>query len=99
MPKTERSIDLTVTIRYHGVKATAYFSKFTGESIKVVRGDIAALKIPQPKTTSFELVSHGCVEFGWDMMFAKNVRRLPFTLFIWFRGVEWLMHEFELQLR
>lgn len=79
MPKPDRSIDLTVTIRYHGVKATAYFSKFTGESIKVVRGDIAALKIPQPKTTSFELVSHGCVEFGWDMMIAKSVSPLLFT--------------------
>ncbi|KIJ94941.1 hypothetical protein K443DRAFT_683374 [Laccaria amethystina LaAM-08-1] len=73
MPKFDQSIDLTVTIRYHGVKATAYFSKFTEESIKVVRGDIAALRMPQPKTTSFELVSHGCVEFGWDMMVAKNM--------------------------
>lgn len=90
MPNFDRSIDLdlTVTIRYHGVKATAYFSKFTGESIKVVRGDIAALKMPQPKTTSFELVSHGCVEFGWNMMVAKNVRPLPFT-FSFDGFVEW----------
>ncbi|KAF6760528.1 hypothetical protein DFP72DRAFT_882451 [Ephemerocybe angulata] len=58
-------LDITVAIRYRGLKATQYFSKLDKDSIEILRQDLIALKIPHPKAESIYLTSHGCVEFFW----------------------------------
>ncbi|TFK20073.1 hypothetical protein FA15DRAFT_759634 [Coprinopsis marcescibilis] len=59
------NLDIVVAIRYHGLKATQYFTKFTDQSISTLRHDLIALKIPHPKRENIALVTHGCVEFSW----------------------------------
>ncbi|KAH6916152.1 hypothetical protein BKA70DRAFT_480271 [Coprinopsis sp. MPI-PUGE-AT-0042] len=60
-----QNIDITVTFRYHGLKATQHFAKFTPQSLQVIRDDALQLRIPHPKSDNVTLVTHGQVEFSW----------------------------------
>jgi hypothetical protein len=69
-----QNIDVTVTFRYHGLKATQYFAKFTPQSLKVIREDALQLRIPHPKAENVTLVTHGEVEFSWYDVESYGVR-------------------------
>ena len=58
-------LELKLLIRYHGVKATQYFSKFTDLSVSILRQDLIALRLPHPKVCHITLLSHGLVECCW----------------------------------
>ncbi|CAA7270426.1 unnamed protein product [Cyclocybe aegerita] len=60
------SLELRLTVRYEGLKATQYFAKFTSESDKVFRDDLLALKLPHPRMEHTNLLSHGSVECFWE---------------------------------
>ncbi|KAH9476060.1 hypothetical protein JR316_0011630 [Psilocybe cubensis] len=51
--------EIKLQIRYFGLKATQYFSKFTPESDATFRGDLTSLKLPHPKRENTTFVSHG----------------------------------------
>ncbi|KAF8884429.1 hypothetical protein CPB84DRAFT_1789191 [Gymnopilus junonius] len=68
------SLEVKVYIRYQGLKATQYFTKFTWESMVEVREDLTALKLPQPKKENVNLLSHGCVECVWQNVPYNQVR-------------------------
>ncbi|KAF9555379.1 hypothetical protein CPC08DRAFT_821098 [Agrocybe pediades] len=61
----EERIDLKLQVRYQGLKATQYFSKYTADSEAVFREDLTALKLPLPKSSNITFVSYGCVECVW----------------------------------
>jgi len=70
------TLELRLVIRYSGIKATQYFSKFTPESDKVFRDDILALKLPHPKRENTNFLSHGSVECFWPETQRNGVRML-----------------------
>lgn len=61
----QQNPDFRLTVWYHGLKATQYFSKFTSESITVLKKDLTILGLPQPKNQNISLLSHGAVECCW----------------------------------
>lgn len=67
-------LDLKLIIRYEGLKATQYFSKFTPDSYIVLRGDLTALKLPHPKQEKTTFISYGCVECVWPLVPKNGVR-------------------------
>ena len=68
------SLDLKITVRYEGLKATQYFSKYTNRSDAVFREDLLALKLPHPKRENTTFLSHGCVECVWPLVPKNGVR-------------------------
>lgn len=58
-------LDFRLTVWYNGLKATQYFSKFTQESIKVLKDDLTDLGLPHPRRENISLLSHGVVECFW----------------------------------
>lgn len=70
----QESLEIKVTIRYEGLKATQYFSKFTQQSDDVFRKDMLALKLPHPKRENTTFISYGCVECVWPLISKNGVR-------------------------
>jgi hypothetical protein len=67
-------LEIRITVRYEGLKATQYFSKFTNRSDAVVRDDLLALKLPHPKRGNTTFISYGCVECVWPLIPRNGVR-------------------------
>ena len=67
-------LELKIFVRYEGLKATQYFSKFTSESGVVLREDLLALKLPHPKRANTTFISYGYVECLWPMVPKYGVR-------------------------
>ena len=67
-------LELKIFVRYEGLKATQYFSKFTSESAVVLREDLLALKLPHPKRANTTFISYGYVECLWPMVPKYGVR-------------------------
>ena len=61
-------LELKITVRYEGLKATQYFSKYTHRSEVVLKDDLLALKLPHPKRGNTTFISHGCVECVWPLV-------------------------------
>ncbi|KDR79247.1 hypothetical protein GALMADRAFT_1229889 [Galerina marginata CBS 339.88] len=59
------TLDLKLLVRYHGIKATQYFAKFTPESENILRDDLTVLKLPHPKRENMTLLLHGYLECFW----------------------------------
>jgi len=72
-----KALDVKLQIRYHGLKATQYFSKYTSESEDVFRHDLTTLKLPHPKKTNITFVSYGCVECIWPDVISGAVSIPP----------------------
>ena len=68
-------LELKIVVRYEGLKATQYFSKFTNRSDDVFREDLLALRLPHPKRENTTFVSYGCVECVWPLVPKNGVRR------------------------
>lgn len=66
--------ELKITVRYEGLKATQYFSKFTPQSEAVFRQDLLILKLPHPKRENTTFISYGCVECFWPSVPKNGVR-------------------------
>ncbi|KAF9527265.1 hypothetical protein CPB83DRAFT_428846 [Crepidotus variabilis] len=66
-------IDVYLIIRYEGLKATQYFSKFTNESVNELRKDLADIGLPHPKRENIQLLSHGTVECYWQTTRKNNI--------------------------
>lgn len=69
-------LELKIIVRYEGLKATQYFSKYTPRSDDVFRDDLLALKLPHPKRGNTTFISHGCVECVWPLVPKNGVRWL-----------------------
>ena len=67
--------EITLVVRYHGLKATQYFSKWTQESDRVFREDLTALRLPHPKRESTTFVSFGCIQAVWPSVPKHGVIR------------------------
>ncbi|KJA15656.1 hypothetical protein HYPSUDRAFT_358406 [Hypholoma sublateritium FD-334 SS-4] len=57
--------EITLLVRYDGVKATQYFSKWTQESDRVFREDLTALRLPHPKRENTTFLSYGYIQSIW----------------------------------
>lgn len=57
--------EITLLVRYDGVKATQYFSKWTQESDRVFREDLTTLRLPHPKRENTTFLSYGCIQAFW----------------------------------
>ena len=68
-------LELKIVVRYEGLKATQYFSKFTTRSDDVFREDLLSLKLPHPKRDNTTFISHGCIECVWPLVPKNGVRR------------------------
>ncbi|KAF9479135.1 hypothetical protein BDN70DRAFT_879115 [Pholiota conissans] len=66
-------IDVKLTVYYHGIKATQYFSKSSPESISVLLEDLVALKLPHPKRANISLISFGRMECVWPSVERNSV--------------------------
>jgi hypothetical protein len=75
-------LDFRLTVLYHGLKATQYFSKFTEESISVLKEDLLTLGLPHPRKENITLLSHGLVECFWPSARKNHVRPTVFELSI-----------------
>ncbi|KAF8799813.1 hypothetical protein BYT27DRAFT_7200793 [Phlegmacium glaucopus] len=62
------TLELKIIVRYEGLKATQYFSKYTSESDVVLRDDLLTLKLPHPKRENTTFISYGCVECVWPLV-------------------------------
>lgn len=67
-------LELKIIVRYEGLKATQYFSKYTTKSDDVFREDLLALKLPHPRRENTTFISHGCVECVWPLVPKNGVR-------------------------
>ena len=67
-------LELKIIVRYEGLKATQYFSKFTPQSNSVLREDLLCFKLPHPKRENVTFMSHGCVECVWPSVPKNGVR-------------------------
>ncbi|PPQ85126.1 hypothetical protein CVT25_004226 [Psilocybe cyanescens] len=65
MPDEEETFEIKLQVRYNGLKATQYFSKFTPESENVFREDLFSLRLPYPKREKTTFISYGCIECAW----------------------------------
>lgn len=70
------TVQITIEVRYYGIKATQYFSKWTEVSEQVFIGDLSVLKVPHPKRDNIEIVSHGCIQGRWPAVQRGGVCRL-----------------------
>jgi len=76
------SSSIVITVKYGGVKATQYFSKYTMDSYRQLISDLKKLGFPQPKRSNIVLISHGVVEFFWSIEHNENVSLISISLFI-----------------
>ena len=67
-------LELKIIVRYEGLKATQYFSKYTQRSDIVFRDDLLALRLPHPKRENTTFISYGCVECVWPLVPKNGVR-------------------------
>ncbi|KAF8962106.1 hypothetical protein BDZ97DRAFT_1826411 [Flammula alnicola] len=70
---SHETLELKLIVRYHGIKATQYFSKYTDESNNVFRNDLQVLKLPHPKRDNTTFISHGCIECVWPAVAKEGV--------------------------
>ncbi|KAF8154511.1 hypothetical protein B0H34DRAFT_525943 [Crassisporium funariophilum] len=73
-------LELKLLVRYQGLKATQYFSKYTSESDSAFREDLSQLKLPLPKRSNTTFVSHGFVQCSWPAVqkngaFHRHIQR------------------------
>lgn len=73
-PKKRESSNAVVTVKYGGLKATQFFSKFTAQAIQQLLNDLNELGIPHPKRSNIVLISHGTIEFFWPIGLHEQVR-------------------------
>ncbi|KAF5353984.1 hypothetical protein D9756_007078 [Leucocoprinus leucothites] len=78
-PKMSNSSSLVITIKYGGLKATQFFSKYTAKSYQQLLSDLTELGFPHPKRANIVFKSHGTLEFFWPIernensFFVKNL--------------------------
>ncbi|KAJ3563982.1 hypothetical protein NP233_g8594 [Leucocoprinus birnbaumii] len=71
-PKRSETSSLVVTIKYGGLKATQYFSKYTADSYQQLLNDLTELGFPHPKKTNIVFKSYGTLEFFWPIQRNEN---------------------------
>lgn len=76
--KKKRSTNIVVTVKYEGLKATQFFSKYTTEAYKQLLNDLAELGFPHPKRSNIVFLSHGTLEFFWTTQPREKVRLVVF---------------------
>ena len=72
-PNVSCSSSLVITVRYGGVKAAQFFSKYTMDSYQQLISDLTELGFPHPKRANIALRSYGVVEFSWSIERNENV--------------------------
>ncbi len=85
-PKNRESSNLVITIKYGGLKATQFFSKYTAEAYQQLLNDLSDLGFPHPKRNNIVFLSHGTLEFFWPIALHEKVRRmwlLPLGVVSW----------------
>jgi len=78
--KSGGNLELKIIVRYEGLKATQYFSKYTSASDAVLREDLLALKLPHAKRENTTFISYGCVACVWPVVPKNGVRGYGFEL-------------------
>jgi len=76
------SSSIVITVKYGGVKATQYFSKYTMDSYRQLLRDLRKLGFPHPKRSNIVLISHGVVEFFWSIEHNESVSLISISLLI-----------------
>ncbi|KAF9442055.1 hypothetical protein P691DRAFT_765629 [Macrolepiota fuliginosa MF-IS2] len=67
-PKGDHLSNLIITIKYGGLKATQFFSKYTTGTYKRLLDDLTDLGFPHPKRSNIVFLSHGTLEFFWPIV-------------------------------
>jgi hypothetical protein len=75
-PKDNLTSNLIITIKYRGIKATQFFSKYTTESYQELLNDLTELGFPHPKKGNIVFKSHGTLEFFWTIEPQEKVCRM-----------------------
>jgi hypothetical protein len=75
-PKNQSS-NVVITIKYGGLKATQFFSKYTAEAYRQLLEDLRVLGFPFPKKSNIVFLSHGTLEFFWPIALHEKVRLSP----------------------
>ncbi|KAF7760157.1 hypothetical protein Agabi119p4_10833 [Agaricus bisporus var. burnettii] len=63
----DQSSNVIITIKYGGLKATQFFSKYTAQAYYKLLEDLRTLGFPFPKKSNIVFLSHGTLEFFWPM--------------------------------
>ncbi|KAF8638458.1 hypothetical protein AX17_002192 [Amanita inopinata Kibby_2008] len=71
----DRLYKLALTVRYRGLKATQYFSKWSQAAVKQFKDDLVILKYPLPKADNVGFITHGCMEAVWIAPLDSQVHR------------------------
>lgn len=73
------SSNIVITIKYGGLKATQFFSKYTPDAYQRLLNDLTDLGFPHPKRGNIVFLSHGTLEFFWPIAPHDKVHNvLPF---------------------
>jgi hypothetical protein len=71
-PKNQSS-NVVITIKYGGLKATQFFSKYTAQAYRQLLEDLRELGFPFPKKSNIVFLSHGTLEFFWPIALHEKV--------------------------
>lgn len=75
-PRNEDLSDIKLVVKYGGLKATQYFTKFDKASQDAFRQDLLQLRVPHPKTQHTYLITHGIVGCFWPQVSPHNTVRV-----------------------